>query len=115
MSQDVLVKGRLALESLERAHELTGLAHDLENDRGAKLFHEAEANRANEPDKRAVTFLQNCATATGYVETFPNDAGFCGDHHCQRLYEICKRESKMFDSGFVPSTSDCRDMAAEDK
>jgi hypothetical protein len=115
MSHDVLVNGRLALQSAERAHALDGFARTLENDRGATLFHQAEANRANDSDKRALTALQNYETAIGYIQTFPNDRGFCGEHHCQQLYEVCKGEMKMFDDGFVPSASHCRDMAAEDK
>ena len=115
MSHDVLVKGRLALQSIEHAHGLDGFARTVENDRGARLFYEAQASRANDSDKRALVALQNYATAIGYIQRFPNDEGFCESHHCQQLYEICKAEMKIFDSGFVPSTSDCRDMAAEDK
>lgn len=115
MSHDLLVNGRLALQAIEHAHELDGFARTVENDRGYQLFHEAEANRANDSDRRALIALQHYATAIGYIQTFPNDEGFCGEHHCQLLYETCKREMKMFDSGFVPSTSHCRDMAAEDK
>jgi len=115
MSHDVLVKGRLALQALEHAPELHGFERTVENDHAATLFHEAEANRASDSDKRAVRFLQNYATAIHYVEVWTNDDDFCGQHHCRQLYETCKQESKMFDSGFVPSTSQCRNMAAEDK
>jgi len=115
MSRGFLVNGRLALQALERAHEVEGDARDLGNMRTSMLFQEAKANRANDPDRRALTFLQNYATAMHYIQIFPNDAGFCGSHRCQQLYETCKQESKMFDDGFVPSASRCRDIAAEDK
>jgi hypothetical protein len=115
MSREFLFHGRLALQALERAHELEGNARDLGNMRAGALFQEVKANRANEPGGRALTFLQNYATAMHYVEIFPNEMGFCGPHHCQQLYETCTQESKMFDDGFVSSASQCRDIAAEDK
>ena len=115
MSREFLVNGRLALQALERAHEVEEMRRDLGSMRAGMLFQEAKANRANDPDGRALTFLQNYATAMHYIQIFPHDAGFCGPHRCQQLYEICKQESKMFDDGFVPSASQCRDIAAEDK
>jgi hypothetical protein len=115
MSRDFLVRGRLALEGFDRVHESDASDNDLANARANMLYHDAAANRANSSDKLALTALQNYATVIGYVHIFPKDSGFCAAHHCQQLYEICKSEMKMFDSGFVPSTSQCRDISAEDK
>ena len=39
---------------------------------------------------------------------------FCMDHGCKQLYEVCKEEAKMFDTGIVPRNSRCRNIADED-
>jgi hypothetical protein len=124
ISRDYQIAGRRCLSAIEHWKEVEYENRDVAELRVNADCSEANNHRDNEWDTKADQFLKNYATAVHYSNSLHRPsympsgdslAQFCREHGCDSLYEQCKKESLMFESGVAPRNSLCRNIAAEDK